>query len=151
MSSVLLVTLCYGLLGHEAAHGAEFRFVVADQPDQSAAWLPSEVVIHAGTDLDGGVVFVLENPTARTHVFLVEGLYEQSAGENGNVIRKPLRVTLAPEETVRTLLDMEQFARRPEQQEAQEFRFYCPLHRSDVDPGGTIHLIHRGGTIRMVQ
>lgn len=149
--ALLLVALVRGLLAGQAAQGSEFRFVVRDLPDHSAAWLPSEVVIHAGTDLEGGLVFLLANPTPRTHVFLVEGLYEQSVRENGEMTRRPLRVTLAPEETIRTMVDMEQFAGTSDQRKAEAFRFYCPLHRSDDDLGGTIHLIHRGGTIHIVQ
>jgi len=149
--TLLLVTAAWGLPASRSAYAGEFRFVVKDLPDNSAAWLPAEVMVHLGSDLKGGLVFVLANPTARTHVFLAEGLYEQSVGVNGELSKKPLRVTLGPEETIRTVLDIEQFNRAPEKEEPEEFRFYCPLHRSDEDPGGRIRLIHRGGTIHMVQ
>jgi hypothetical protein len=95
--SVLIVGLTWMLSANQVARGSEFRFVVEDLPDHSAAWLPSEVVIHTDTDLRDGLIFLLVNPTVRTHVFMVEGLYEQVAGEQGDVINKPLRVTVAPE------------------------------------------------------
>jgi len=149
--TLLLVIAAWGLPASKAVYGNEFHFVVKDLPDNSAAWLPSEVVIHTGTDFEGGLVFLLANPTARTHVFLVEGLDEQVVEQNGEMTKRPLRVTVAPEETVRTVLATEVIKRSPEKGEAEVFRFYCPLHRSDDDSSGTIRLIHRGGTIHMVQ
>lgn len=132
------------------ARGGEFHFTVMDLPDNTAAWLPEQVVIHRDTDLNGGVSFILENPTARTHVFFVEGLEEQIVHENGSVDARPLRVTIAPEETIRVVLGTEQFQVVPLGQGA-EFRFFCPLHRGDSDPGGTIRIVHLGGTIQIIK
>lgn len=149
--SLLTVGLAWGLPASQVARGSEFRFVVKDLPDNAAAWLPSEVVIHTETELEGGLVFLLVNPTARTHVFFVEGLYEQVISENGEIAAKPLRVTVAPEDTVRTVLSTTQFEGSRARGEVEEFRFFCPLHRGDADPGGTIRMVDLGGTIRMVQ
>ena len=148
--SLLVAMLAWGLPASQVACGSEFRFVVKDLPDNSAAWIPSEVVIHTETELEGGLVFLLVNPTARTHVFFVEGLYEQAVSENGEFAAKPLRVTVAPEDTIRTVLSTEQFEGSRERGGVEEFRFFCPLHRGDADPGGIIRMVHHGGTIRMV-
>lgn len=148
--SLLVVGLTWALSAHRVAHGSEFRFVVEDLPDSSAAWLPGEVVIHTGTDLTGGLTFFLVNPTARTHVFLVEGLYEQVVGENGEMSAKPLRVTVGPEDSVRTLVSIAQWQGSRERGAVETFRFFCPLHKGDADSGGTIRMVHLGGTIRTV-
>jgi len=148
--SLLVLGLTWVLSVHQVAHGSEFRFVVEDLPDSSAAWLPGEVVIHTGTDLTGGLTFLLANPTTRTHVFLVEGLYEEVVGENGEMSAKPLRVTVAPEDSVRTVVSIAQWQGSQERGAVEAFRFFCPLHRGDADSGGTIHLVHHGGTIRTV-
>ena len=149
--ALLAMTSVLGLPASRFVYAGEFRFVVEDLPDNSAAWLPSEVIIHTETELDGGLIFLLVNPTARTHVFLVEGLYEEKAGADSARSKIPLRVTVAPEETVRTVVDTERFKNTPEEGETETFHFYCPLHRSDDGSSGTISLIHRGGTIRMMQ
>jgi hypothetical protein len=148
--SLLAVGLTWILSVSQVAHGSEFRFVVEDLPDSSAAWLPGEVVIHTQTDLTGGLTFLLMNPTTRTHVFFVEGLYEQVVGEHGEVSAKPLRVTVAPEDSVRTLVSTAQWEESRERGAVEAFRFFCPLHRGDADSGGTIRMVHLGGTIRTV-
>lgn len=79
-----LTGLALGLLLLIAASGArpstslggEFHFVIHDLEGEGAAWLPREVVIHKSTDLDGGLIFILENPTPRTHVFEAPGLFD---------------------------------------------------------------------------
>ena len=150
IGATIVLVVCGLGAGQQEVCGGEFRFLVKDLPDNTAAWLPSYVVIHQETDLTGGLIFFLENPTARTHVFFVEGLQEQIIGENGMVGARPLRVTIAPEETVRVVLNTEPFQAARTEQEA-EFRFFCPLHRGDSDPGGTIQIVHRGGTIHMTR
>lgn len=149
VARVLLLVLTWCLAASQGAHGGEFHFTVQDLPDNSAAWLPDQVVIHRETDLRGGLLFILENPTARTHVFFVEGLEEQMVDENGVLNVRPLRVTIAPEETIRAVIATEPFQEVHSDRET-EFRFFCPLHRGDRDPGGTIRIVHLGGTIRMV-
>lgn len=148
--SLLVVGLTWVLSVSQVVHGGEFRFVVEDLPDHSAAWLPSEVVIHRETDLTGGLIFLLVNPTARTHVFLVDGLYEQVAGEKGEMSANPLRVTVAPEDSVRTVVSIAQWQGSRERDAVETFRFFCPLHRGDADSGGTIRMVHLGGIIRTV-
>lgn len=148
--SLLVLGLTWALSAHRVAHGSEFRFVVEDLPDSSAAWLPGEVVIHMGTDLTGGLTFLLANPTTRTHVFWAEGLYEQAVGENGEISAKPLRVTVAPEDSVRTVVSIAQWQGSQGRGAVETFRFFCPLHKGDADSGGTIHMVHHGGTIRTV-
>lgn len=151
LRSLVVVGLAWALSASHVVHGGEFHFMVKDLPDNSAAWVPGEVVIHTETDIRGGLVFVLANPTARTHVFLVEELYEQVVGENGEVAAKPLRVTVAPEDTVRAVLNTAPLEKDWERGRVEEFRFFCPLHRADTDPGGTLRMIHTGGTIKAVQ
>jgi hypothetical protein len=150
LGSLCALWLIWALPILQAAHGSEFRFVVEDLPDNSAAWIPTEVVIHQETDLKGGLIFLLTNPTARTHVFLGEGLYEQVARENGEISAEPLRVTVAPEDSVRTVVSTAQWARGREPGLVETFPFFCPLHRGDSEAGGTIHMVHLGGTIRTV-
>lgn len=48
---------------------AEFHFVVQDVGEKRVVWVPQEVVIHRSTEMQDGLVFILENPTDRTHVF----------------------------------------------------------------------------------
>lgn len=153
VSLLIIMGLAWALPANQIAWSSEFRFVVEDLPDNSAAWLPREVVIHTETELTGGLVFILVNPTARTHVFLAEGLFEQEASESGEAATKPLRVTVAPEETVRTLLSTMHIEKvhAGKGGTAEEYRFFCPLHRGDADASGTIRMVHLGGTIRMVQ
>ena len=43
--------------------------MVQDGSEQRALWIPQEVVIHRSTEMQDGLVFVLENPTGRTHAF----------------------------------------------------------------------------------
>ena len=148
VGSLLALGLTWALSVNVVANGSELRFVVEDLPDSSAAWIPSEVVIHRETDLKGGLIFFLVNPTARTHVFLVEGLYEQVVGEKGESSAKPLRVTVAPEDSVRAVVSTAQWEEPRERGAVETFRFFCPLHRGDVDTGGTIRMVHLGGTIR---
>ena len=82
--------------------GGEFHFIVHDVEGDAAAWSPREVAIHTSTDLEGGLMFVLENLTSRTHVFEAPGLFEQIiVGGSENETVKPMRVYVAPGETVR--------------------------------------------------
>ena len=63
-SSVILVgflTLTTGnCMVSPTALAGEFHFVVHDVEGDAAAWSPREVVIHKRTDLQGGLIFVLE-------------------------------------------------------------------------------------------
>lgn len=78
----------------------------------------------------------------RTHVFKAPGLLE-SVEENGVQITRPIRITIAPEESGQILVE-----RGPITSDVFTegkpviYRFYCPLHRADDDTGGTIIINH---------
>jgi hypothetical protein len=112
--------------------GREFHFIVHDVEGDAAAWSPREVAIHTSTDLEGRLIFVLENPTPRTHVFETPGLFEQvvvEGSENKTII--PMRVYVAPGEIVHVQVSTEQLSCEPETDglEAQTCPFFCPLHK----------------------
>lgn len=122
----------------------EFHFMVHDVEGDAAAWSPPEVVIHKSTDLEGGLIFVLENPTPRTHVFEAPDLFEQIRVEGSeNKTVKPMRVYAAPEETVHVQVSTEELKRVPEADgsEAQTFQFFCPLHTGEEALRSYIRLV----------
>lgn len=132
-ASVLVLIASHGLSSSIGLAG-EFHFVVHDVEEGAAAWTPREVVIHKSTDLEGGLVFVLENPTPRTHVFEAPGLFEELLGEGSDVRTvEPLRVYVAPGETVRVQVSTEQLNREPERDAAgsQNCQVFCPLHGNE--------------------
>ena len=119
---------------------AEFHFVVQDVGEKRAVWVPQEVVIHRSTEMQDGLVFVLENPTDRTHAFAAFGLFEEIMGVGGELTRKPLRVNVTMEDTVRIQISTAQFERRTDDA-SEEFPFFCPLHKGDAHLGGTIRVV----------
>lgn len=123
--------------------GGEFHFVIHDVDGDGAAWSPREVVIHTRTDLEGGLIFILENPTPRTHVFEALGLFEQIVEGSEASTVKPLRVYVAPGETVRVQVSLEQLAREPgtDASGAQTCPFFCPLHGADEALRSTIRVV----------
>lgn len=122
-----------------AGWAKEILFVARDLEDQQAVWLPREVVLQRSTDFAEPLIFRFDNPTARTHVFEAPGLLE-SIEENGVQITRPVRITIAPEESEQILVDRTQITTdaRTGTDEPVRYRFYCPLHRADDDTGGTI-------------
>lgn len=109
----------------------EFHFVAHDVEGDAASWSPREVVINKSIDLEGGLIFALENPTPRTHVFEAPGLFEQISVEGSeNKTVKPLRVYVAPGETVHVRVSTEHLNRELEADVsgAQTCQFFCPLH-----------------------
>lgn len=122
------------------AGAAELHFVVQDVGDKRALWIPQEVVIHRSTELQDGLVFVLENPTDRTHAFAAFGLFEEIMGAGGEVTRKPLRVNVTSDDTVHIQISTAQFERRTDEA-VEEFPFFCPLHKGDAHLGGTIRVV----------
>jgi hypothetical protein len=79
--SGLATVVLAGALGFWSAAGAaEFHFVVQDLGEKRAVWVPQEVLIHRSTEMQDGLVFVLENPTDRTHAFAAYGLFEEVMG-----------------------------------------------------------------------
>ncbi len=121
----------------------EIHFVIHDVEGDAAAWFPREVVIHKSTDLEGGLVFILQNPTPRTHVFEAPGLFEQIVEVTEAPVVKPLRVYVAPGETVQVRVSIEQLTREPEQDAsgAQTCLFFCPLHGTDEAMRSTIRVV----------
>jgi hypothetical protein len=120
------------------------RFSAKELENQEASWSPHEVVLRRNDDSQEGFVFILDNPTNRTHVFEAPGVLEQIAAKDLDHITRPLRVTVAPRETMEVVV---RFA--PVEVESDPlcpngaacYRYYCPLHRGDNDAGGTILLI----------
>lgn len=141
LASSLATAALVGAVSFWSPSGAaEFHFVVQDIGEQRALWVPREVVIHRGTEMQDGLVFVLENPTDRTHAFAAIGLFEEVMGAGGAVTRKPLRVNVTSEDTVRVQISTAQFERRTDEA-IEEFPFFCPLHKGDAHLGGMIRVV----------
>lgn len=131
-----------GLTMIHAAWAVEIRFIAEERGEKRAAWMPQEVVIHRSTELQDGLVLVLVNPTYRTHAFAAYGLFEETMVANGNVVTKPLRVTVTPEDEVRVQISIAQFERAANvSARAEEFPFFCPLHKGDAHVGGAIRVV----------
>ena len=127
-----------------SAGGAkEITFVARDVEDQQAVWLPGEIVIHRSVDFAEPLTFRFANPTARTHVFEAPGLFE-SVEESGVHITRPVRITIAPDESEQIVVDRNRMASDAMAGEGETvtYRFYCPLHRADDDMGGKIVVGH---------
>ena len=140
--SGLATAALVGALGLWNPDGAaEFHFVVQDIGEKRALWVPQEVVIHRATEMQDGLVFVLENPTDRTHAFAAYGLFEEVMGVHGDVTTKPLRVNVTSEDTVRVQISTAQFERGQATSEEETYPFFCPLHKGDAHLGGTIHVV----------
>ncbi len=140
LRGVVLAALASSLMFFSLAGAAEFHFVAEERGDHRAAWVPQEVVIHRSTEMQDGLVFVLENPTDRTHAFAAYGLFEEIMGAKGEITRKPLRVNVTPEDTVRVQISTAQFEGRMDDLR-EEFPFFCPLHKGDAHLGGTIRVV----------
>ena len=138
-----LIIAWSGVLIPPMSEGAQFHFVAQELDNQQAGWSPREVVIHEGQDLDGEILFVLDNPTKRTHVFEALGLLERTAGNPGALTNSPLRVTVAPGDTIEVPVMVSQPEGEPHPCVDGEacYHFFCPLHRGDDDPGGTIRVV----------
>lgn len=139
--AIALVLLLALIAAPPSVRAGELRFVVfvvQDMEDGSAAWLPTEVILHKENDLTAGVVFVLQNPTVRTHVFEVPGLSEQTADGGAEPTVKPLRITVGPQETVHVQVHITALEHAPEE---IRYRFFCPLHPADAKPTGTIRIL----------
>lgn len=135
-TAALVGTLSLG----SSAGAAELYFAVQEVGEKRALWVPQEVMLHRSTELADGLVLVLENPTDRTHAFAAYGLFEEVATAGGTVARKPLRVNVTSEDTVRVQIGTTQFPGRTDA-EVEEFPFFCPLHQGDAHLGGTIRVI----------
>lgn len=136
-----LAALASGFIQPTPAGAAEFHFVAENRGENRATWLPSEVIIHKSTEMQDGLVFVLENPTDRTHAFAAHGLFEEVMGAHGEITMKPLRVNVTPDDTVRVQVSTAQFAGGMNGPGMEEFPFFCPLHKGDAHLGGTIRVV----------
>lgn len=140
MNGVATAALVGVLSLGSSAGAAELHFAVQEVGEKRALWVPQEVGLHRSTELVDGLVFVLENPTDRTHAFAAYGLFEEVTTAGGGVARKPLRVNVTSEDTVRVQISTTQFLGRADG-EVEEFPFFCPLHQGDAHAGGTIRVI----------
>lgn len=136
----ILAALAGSLTLSSLAGAAEFHFVAEDVGENRATWVPNEVVIYRSTELQDGLVFILENSTDRTHAFAAHGLFEEMTSANGAITRKPLRVNVTPEDRIRVQISIAQFEGRTDDL-SEEFPFFCPLHKGDAHPGGTIRVV----------
>ena len=145
MEGVAAAALVGALASWSPAGAVEFHFVVQEIGEKRALWVPQEVVIHKSTEMQDGLVFVLENPTDRTHAFAAYGLFEEALGAGGEVTTKPLRVNVTSEDTVRVQISTAQFASLggtiEDIKEEEQFPFFCPLHKGDAHLGGTIRVV----------
>lgn len=122
------------------AGAAEFHFVAEERGEKRAAWVPEQAVIHRSTEMQDGLVFILENPMDRTHAFAAYGLFEEVLGAQGEIMKKPLRVNVTSEDTVRVQVSTAQFDGHTDVV-SEAFPFFCPLHKGDAHVGGVIHVV----------
>lgn len=142
MNGFATAALVSGLTLFSLAGAAEFHFVAEERAEKQAAWVPQEVVIHRSMEMQDGLVFVLENPTDRTHAFAAHGLFEQVMDAQGEITTKPLLVNVTPEDTVLVQVSTAQFEGLSlSSGQGEEFPFFCPLHKGDAHLGGTIHVV----------
>ncbi|MBI4401126.1 MAG: hypothetical protein HY581_05795 [Nitrospirae bacterium] len=137
---VAVAALVAGDGSFDATGAAEFHFVSESLGDGRAIWVPKDVVIHKRTEIQDGLAFVLENPTDRTHAFAAHGLFEEITGAQGETTRKPLRVNVTPDDSVRVQVSTAQFE-GIEESVNEDFEFFCPLHKGKAHLGGTIHVV----------
>ncbi|MCP9448118.1 MAG: hypothetical protein NNA22_11210 [Nitrospira sp.] len=134
------------LFSWSVGYAETIHFNACDLENQQAAWAPQEVTIRQPDKAEEELIFRLTNPTERTHAFEAPGLLEQSSDQDGSPRTQPLRVTVAPGETMEVVIRFAPLeSNRDTASSCQAgstcYRFYCPLHRGDNDPGGIIHLV----------
>lgn len=130
----IAVLVCGLLVASEAAGQTEFRFIAQDLEGKNAIWLPSVVVIATPTDIAGGLVFEVENPTNTEHAFAVHGLFELIAATDKAIVEsdptsyvlKPIRIMVAPKETKRIRVSTGQL--EGNRSAGQRFKLFCPIH-----------------------
>jgi hypothetical protein len=128
----------------DPSHAETLRFSAKELENQEASWSPHEVVLRLNDDPQDGFVFILDNPTNRTHVFEAPGVLEHIGANGLDQITRPLRVTVAPMETMEVVVRFSAVEGESDPlcpNGAACYRYYCPLHRGDHDTGGTILLI----------
>ena len=119
-----------GFLGAQTADASEFRFVASNIALDRVIWQPSLMLIDNKMDLEGGVVFVLENPTSTPHVFDVQGLSRIIGVEpSGEEKTEPLSITVEPKETQRIRISTKPLEGTSAQ--GRQFRVQCLIHRQE--------------------
>ena len=144
LSGIALLVMIAGSCSTPAGSlAAEFHFVIHDVGGDAAAWSPREVVIHKGTDLETNLVFILENPTPRTHVFEAPGLFEEIVQGAGAPTVKPLRVYVTSGESVRVQVSPGplQHGSGASASAAGSYQFFCPLHGPEEELRSTIRVV----------
>lgn len=136
----ILIGLAFG----SDALATEFRWVATQIAPDRAIWQPSLVLIDNKTDLQDGLVFVLENPTPTLHVFAVHGLSALvSAAPPAGDTTAPLSVRVEPNETKRVRIHTRPLLGAGA--EGRQFRVQCPIHTAGHLPG-SIFVV--GGSFR---
>ena len=127
-------TMLIGLMVGNPALAGEFRFVATQIAPDRAIWQPSLVLIDNKTDLQGGLLFVLEKRTLTPHIFDVPGLSRLSNGKLPDGKKtEPLSITVEPNETKRVRISTEPLA--GSSAEGRQFRVRCLIHRQEHLPG----------------
>ncbi len=148
LAGLAIAILVGGLLAGKAAQAEEFTFVAQELGKRTAIWLPSLVVIEAAMDLEGGLVFIVENPTNKEHAFAVHGLFEMVEAEEDKAIvesdpatylLKPLRFKIDPQGTKRVRVGTEMLEGR--RSAGQRFKFFCPIHSRRTHINGAIWVV----------
>ncbi|HXF91459.1 MAG TPA: hypothetical protein VNK46_01785 [Nitrospiraceae bacterium] len=139
-----LFLIVWTVLNSQTGRPETFQFTAQELANQQATWSPGEVTIRRNRDPQDELVFVLVNPTKRTHAFESPGLLELAIDDQDGPLARPLRVTVAPGESLQIRVGVAQGEREPDPActtAGECYRFYCPLHRGDNDPGGIIRVI----------
>lgn len=122
--------LLIGLLRAQTADASEFRFVASQIALDRVIWQPSLTLIDNKMDLEGGVVFVLENPTSTPHVFDVPGLSQITVAQpSGEEKTQPLSITVEPKETQRVRISTTPLQVTSAQ--GRQFRVRCLIHQQE--------------------
>lgn len=135
LAALAIAILVGVLLASTAIQAREFAFVAQESGKGTATWLPGIVVIDAATDLEGGLEFILINPTNRAHVFAVHDLFEVRPAEEGREIvesdpatyvLEPIRVEVPKWGIWRIRVGSEMLKRH--RMAGQRLKFFCPKH-----------------------
>ncbi|WP_455377153.1 hypothetical protein [Petrachloros mirabilis] len=119
-----------GFLGAQTADASEFRFVASNIALDRVIWQPSLTLIDNKMDLEGGVVFVIENPTSTPHVFDVPGLLHITGVQpSGEEKTEPLSITVEPKETQRIRISTKPLEGTSAQ--GRQFRVRCLIHQQE--------------------
>ncbi len=127
-STLLIIgAVLIGLWWGNDARAGEFRLVATQIAPDRAIWQPSLVLIDNKIDIEGGLVFILENLTTTSHIFAVDGLSilgsKKTRGE-----KEPARlsVTVGPNETKRVPINTGPLLTVGA--EGRKFQVQCPIH-----------------------